>query len=108
MVRVFKQLDYYMLVCYLYKITNYDRKKAKILYKYTMFQLFKNGFNEIYRDKLAYDLNLVHDNETEVTLNFTEQEYKRTLNELNELLNHYELINLKSKIWDIIHKGYHD
>lgn len=106
MVRVFKQLDYYNLVCYLYKRSDYNRKKAELLYKYTIFQLLKNGFNEIYTDKLAYDLNIIPDDGTKLT--FTEREYKTTLNQLNELFNHIELIKLKSKVWDIIHKGYHD
>ena len=112
MARVFKQIDYWNLVSFLYKTACYNQQKAITLYKYTAYQLLKEGFNEIYLDKLAYDLNLISDNETEneeeISIFISEREYKNTMKNLNNQLSYYELVNFKSSLWDIIHKGYYD
>ena len=111
MARVFKQVDYYTLLCFLYKTADYNQQKAITVYKYTSYQLLENGFNKIYLDKLAYDLNLINnteEKEEEISVFISEREYKNTIKNLNNQLSYYELVNFKSSLWDIIHKGYYD
>lgn len=108
MARIFKQIDYYNLLCVIYKSANYNKEKSVTLYTYVCFQLLQEGFNKMYVEKLASDLNLISTNETENTFKISEKQYKTTTEQLNKLFNYHDLINFKSVIWDMVHRGYYE
>ena len=107
--KVLKNVDYYKLVTLISKNANYSKHKATILYDYTSYMLLKNNFDVLYIDKLALDLNLIDQDDGNVNSHeYFKLSYKENMKSMNELFTKYEIITIKTIIWDIMHKCYHE
>ena len=53
-----KEEIYFKLIIELYKISNYNKEKAKLISKITITKLIEYGFDPQYKYKLLSDLNL--------------------------------------------------
>lgn len=101
-----KKGNYSKLVIFIYSLSNYDKKKAMLLYKYTCYHLLHQDYSELYPTKLALDLNL--DNEEDlIPFNSKPELYKENLLNIVELFSTKEVLELKTKIWTFLDKGYY-
>lgn len=99
--RVLKKTDYLQLLILIFKYSDYNKEKAGHLCNYVIKQLSVNGFNEIYKDKLLLDLNLMQDNKTSCINNLDK-------NILTDNFDWFEIVAIKSLVWDILHTGYYE
>lgn len=103
MAKVLKEVEYFKLITLIYKTAVYNKNKAIILAKYTICQLEKYHFNKIYIDKLILDLNIQDEH-----IKIRNYAHTRTLTEIENNFNPFEIINFKSLIWDILRNGYYE
>ena len=99
MARVLKRADYQELLIIIYRYSNYEKEKAIILYHYVIHKLSKNRFDDIYVEKLTIDTNLTDHSIKNFIIKDKDIERK-----LREYFSYYDVINIKSLVFDIMHK----
>lgn len=107
--RTFKNNDYYRLVITIFRASNLEKEKLTLLYKYVGIKIIDNNFNLCYLDKLAVDLQLME--ETEKTGNpyaYCINDTKDIDIKLEDLLNYYQYVELRSILYDIFKMGYYE
>ena len=108
MTKVMKKIDYNKLVLLIYKLSSYQRDKAILLFNYAAYSLIHSGYDTLYIDRLAFDLRLFNENETDLlAFNKSQLEYQNNLQMMNRTFNHIELVKFKTSVWDVIQKGYY-
>lgn len=100
--RVMKKVDYLELVLLVWKHAGYNPAKADVLYEYVSGELLKSGYNTIYIEKMRLDLLLVTDNTGSAGRVIPQQA------KLSKYFNFYEEVEIKSLVFDILHKGYYE
>lgn len=101
--RVLKNIDYMILVLLIYKYSNYDVNNAILLYTYIAIELSNNRFNEIYMDKLKKDLNIIDKVKDAIPFRSS-----KIFKEINKTYPHHAVVEIKSTVFDIMHKGYYE
>jgi len=101
--RVLKNIDYMALLTLIYKHSNYDKNNAILLYTYIAIKLQNNRFNDIYIDKLKHDLNIIDDVENTIPFKDTS-----VVKKLNKIYPYHAVAEIKSTVFDIMHKGYYE
>ena len=108
MAKILKKIDYDSLVILIYLMANYNKKKAILLYRYTAHYIIESQFNVMYIEKLAYDLNLIDiDNKDIIRFDDIKDNFITNITNMDKEFTHLEIINFKSILWDILHKGYY-
>lgn len=109
MAKILKGIDYCKLIILIYSMSDYQKEKAVLLFKYVSHHLLHNKYNELYIDKLALDLKLLNDDGTDL-LKFdkSQSNYQNNLIAMDQAFNNFELIKIKATVWDILHKGYYE
>lgn len=101
-----KKGNYSKLVIFIYSLSNYDKKKAMVLYNYSCYHLLRQDYSDFYTTKLALDLNLANEEEV-ILFDGKTQSYKENLLKLTEMFSTREMMELKTKIWTFLEKGYY-
>lgn len=104
MAKALKKSDYSDLLILIFKYSKYNKAKSELLFSYVAKQLFKLGYNNMYLNKLAIDLDLVDCNKD---FEIIQDNINKNVI-LDESFNMYDVINIKSLVWDILHKGYYE
>lgn len=100
--RILKRIDYLELLTLIFKFSKYDKNRATILVKYISFQLLKQGFNQIYIDKLQLDTDM-----TLEPLPYNNRCIEAIQNEIDLEFEHIEIVEIKSFVFDTLQKGYY-
>lgn len=98
MPRAIKKVKYIELLKVIYKHSNFDINKAELLVKYTCHQMMMHKIDPIYIDKLQYD--------TKIALK-DEYNYEIVLRQLHKIYTHFEVIEIKTTVFDVLSSGYY-
>lgn len=99
MSKFFKKANYEQLLMLIFKFSNFDKTRAKILLEYVSYKIIENKFDVGYIDKLQYDLGIV--------LEDTPLKRNTCNTQMNKTFTHIELIEIKALLLDIVKEGYY-
>ena len=98
MAKAINKAKYIDILRIIYKYSNFDINKAEILVKYTSHQMMMHKIDPIYIDKLQYD--------TRIALK-DEYNYEIVLRQLHKIYTHFEVIEIKTTVFDVLSSGYY-
>ena len=100
MAKAINKAKYIDILRIIYKYSNFDINKAEILVKYTSHQMMMHKIDPIYIDKLQYDTRIN-------TKDINEMDYAKVLKQLHKTYKHFEVIEIKTIIYDSLASGYY-
>ena len=107
MAKLLNNLEYAKLLILIYSKSNYQKEKALLLYRYVSHHLIHGNFNDGYIEKLAMDLKLINPEKSDIIPDTSGVRFQENLKEMDKVFTQFELIEIKTTVFEILTHGFY-